>query len=185
MGCLSSVIQKMTATYWEHTVLRYSGGTRFIPWLLKPWLMLPGHQQPQYCMINKSFSSIRKDFMLLLHCSVEKWFTDYACICPNNKQEKILFSWVYLSWTNQTTWHYYFCRRLFIILYTRYMYHIHCVKSVSFNILLSLTLVFAIESSTNDQSTDFAGASTNLVQFSVPQEASGGVVINVAITTCG
>ena len=36
-----------------------------IPWLLMPWLLVsPGHQQPSYwlCRINKSSSSIRKDF---------------------------------------------------------------------------------------------------------------------------
>ena len=46
------------------------------PWMVMPWLLAsPGHQQLWFspCMINKSSSSIRKEFNFQCHLSVEKW----------------------------------------------------------------------------------------------------------------
>ena len=59
----------------------YYGTTKSIPWLMMPWYFaLPGHQQPRYwlCCIDKSLSSMMKDFNYLQHTSVEKWLQTLA-----------------------------------------------------------------------------------------------------------
>lgn len=46
-------------------------------------------------------------------------------------------------------------------------------------------LVHGIEGSTNDESAHLTGACSDLIQLGVPQETAHGVIINVAMSTCG
>ena len=64
---LSWIIRCFFNFIWTLLVLKpeYTVRIGSIPWLLMPWLLVsPGHQQPSHwlCRINKSSSSIRKDF---------------------------------------------------------------------------------------------------------------------------
>ena len=54
----------------------YLGLTRWISWLLMPWLLTsPGHQQPWYWLdrICRPSSYLRKDFKYLCQINVEEW----------------------------------------------------------------------------------------------------------------
>ena len=47
--------------------------------------------------------------------------------------------------------------------------------------IVKLSFVFAVDGSSNDQSSDLARTSADLVQLGVSQEPPGGVVVDVAV----
>lgn len=49
----------------------------------------------------------------------------------------------------------------------------------------SRLLVHGVEGAPDDEAADLAGARADLVQLRVAQEAPGGVVVDVAVTSCG
>ena len=98
------ILFALTACFWCWRELG-----QFHPWLVIPWMIaLPGHQQPWHCLcrINRSLSSMRKDFNYLNHLSVENADMYIIVFWKKNCHVKGLKTLPISSlYYNETTWH--------------------------------------------------------------------------------